>query len=66
MGEQPFDGTFKIGEAIPIDLEWHGGAYLQVRVNAAEVRRLDLPFVPAAVRIISGSADVEITDISIQ
>ena len=55
-----------IGQAIPIDLEWRGGAYLQVRLNAAEAERLELPFVPTAVRIISGSADVKVKDISVQ
>lgn len=66
LGVRSLDGIFMIGQAIPIDLEWRGGAYLQVRLNAAEAERLELPFVPTAVRIISGSADVKVKDISVQ
>ena len=66
LADQPVEGTYKIGEAIRIDLEWRGSAYLQVRLNGAEAQRIDLPFVPTTVRIISGSADVAVTDVSIQ
>ena len=66
LGDRPINGVFKIGEVIMIDLEWRGSDYLQVRLNGAEAQRLDLPFVPTTVQIISGSADVEVADISIQ
>ena len=66
LRNRSIEGDFKIGEAIAIDLNWRGGDHMEARLNGSEAKRLNISFVPAAIRIISGSADVKVTDISVQ
>lgn len=66
LGSRAIDGDFKIGRGIVVDLNWRGGEYLEARLNGAEAQRIDISFVPAAIRIVSGSADVAVTDIAIE
>lgn len=66
LDSRSIEGEFKIDKTIAIDLNWRGGDYMEARLNGSEAQRLNIPFVPAAIRIISGSADVAVSDISVQ
>lgn len=66
LGSRAIEGDFKIGREIAVDLNWRGDEYLEARLNGAEPQRINISFVPAAIRIISGSADVAVTDIAIE
>jgi hypothetical protein len=57
---------FKVGEQIAVRLEWVHRKHLRVQVDAEKIYEIPLPITPDEIRILSGSANVDIKDVAIQ
>lgn len=59
-------GQFAVGQPTELKLKWQGGSFVEVNVNGSESHRLSIPFVPNELRIVSGSASVDINNVTLQ